>query len=1244
MRVILLAAFLMTIFQSWGQRYMEMMNEPNVSISAVYDEYMAFVGDRDPYSIRGSKQFFRWYEDAVKVAHPHDNLSHFSKAYNDYFFKRSFSSNSNDRAGGTWQSFGPQNAPINGHNGKIDGLSFHPTDPNIIYISGACGLWRTLDGGSNWEPLTDNNVLTSVPDVDIAPSNPDVIYYVAGGYYDYGASSLGIYKSIDAGLTWNITAFNYQSVGADWARSVLVDPNDENIVYVSASNGVFKSTDGLATFTQVSTSTPREMFFNPLNSNKIYIVYNNVEYSEDAGATWTTSSGLGAGTKSIAVTPADTNVIYSIAGGTFSTEVYKSVDGGANFVLQSNSPNILGNGTSGNPGFGQGAYCMALAVSPTNANKVFSGGIYMWTSDDGGLTWVSDGTISDTHADVQELKFRDNVLWMGNDGGVFSSADNGANWNWYQNMQTSLIYRIGLSEQNTDEFLTGWQDNGTAQYDGANWTKIYGGDGFDCLIDYSDNDFRFLSYQYGNGFLSSDGQNYSNAFWANGTGVNSQGHFRTRVKQDRTIRDNYYVGKDNLYKSIDRMVTWAPTGAIPYGTLWDKISTYDVCQTNPNYIYIETVAEIFRSSDAGQTWTDITAGVDVDSAYIQDIMVSPTDSLHVWVAMSGTNAVTKMYESTDGGNNWTNISAGLPNVPTRFLIYQKGTNDRIFVSGIAGIYHRDNDTPVWEEYGTGLPNVTVSQMAIDYENSKFYATTYGRGIWTNDLILDTIAPLADFKAYGQEDCGFGNGEVVFLDITDNTPTSWQWSFPSGSPATSNMPSPFVEYPATGTYPIELIVSNAYGTDTMTMNLFVEKVVLPTPAGPVNQEGFEAGTTIPTYMTVDNPDGLIEWEVDPTVGAFNASNQSVKIDNYQNSNAGNHDGLELGTYDFTQVQYSVLTVDIANKPYDATNVDTIALMASIDCGQTWLQVWSKTGNDLYIGTQYETASFVPQLSDWQTFSISLNTYGGADRLNLKFENRSGGGNVVYLDNINLFSGNSNAPTSNYNASSLMICEGDSIEFVESSSDFPNSWQWDFEGGSPLVSTQNQQWVTYNSQGLYDVQLISSNLNGTDTLMNVDQVTVNPLPNAPITVNSNQLSTDPGMTYTWYWDGFVVTGANSETISVNQGGYYWVEVADANGCSNVSDSVYMSLSGLHDLDNSFEFYPNPVEDVLMINVEVNGTFNFILLNSLGQELIRLEKGVQTGQNEIDLKDISKGIYLVRITDANGQITTIKKLIVD
>ena len=1236
------------LFQNlYGQRYLELMEQPEVPLSEIYAEYIEYVGDRNPYEVPGHKQFFRWYENAMIAAFPNNNLLELSEAFNDYALQRSFSSSSDLRAGGTWQSFGPQNAPIGGHNGKIDGMSFHPTDPNIIYISGSCGLWRTIDGGANWLPLTDNNAITYVPDVDIAPSNPDVIYYLAGGYYEYGAASLGVYKSIDGGANWNLTSFNYQSVGASFGRVLLVDPNDENIVYVAASTGVYKSTDGMSTFTQISSSTPREMYFNPLNSNKIYMVYNSIEYSEDAGATWTVSSGAPSGTKSIAVTAADTNVVYAV--NTFGPGlegIYKSTDGGANFSLQANSPNILGEGTSGNPLGGQGSYCLAMAVSPTDANKLFCGGIYLWTSSDGGLTWSADGSISQTHADIQEIKFHNGELWVGNDGGVFKSIDEGASWTYFQNMQTSLIYRIGLSEQNTDHFLTGWQDNGSSDYDGGTWEKKTGGDGFDCLVDYSDDNFTFTSYQYGNGMVSTDGQNYSTVFSSYGTGINSQGFFQTRVRQNRAIRDEYFVGKDKMYKSTDRMNTWTALAPIPYTTFWNKVYSFDVCDINDDYIYVHSVGEAFRTIDGGQSWTNITTGLDPDSAYIRDILVSPIDSLHIWVSKSGTNALSKVYESLDGGVTWINISAGLPNLPMNFLIDQKGTNDRIFVSCFAGVFSRDNDNPVWEEYGIGLPNATVNQMAIDYENGKFYAPTYGRGVWTNDLILDTISPIADFKAFGQEECGFGNGEVVFIDISDHTPTNWQWSFSGGSPATSNMPSPFVEYPATGFYPVQLIVSNAYGSDTLSMNLFVEKVNLPNANPPNQQEGFDNSASLPTYMSLDNPDGMVEWELEATVGGYNASNQSVKIDNFTTSNGGNHDGLEFGNYEFTQATVALITFDVACKSLNASQVDTLALMASIDCGASWNQVWVQNSNQMFAGTQFEPNYFVPQASDWKSYSVSLNTYLGSSHVLLKFENRSGNGNVMYLDNINLSAGNSFVPIAAYMSSNSSICEGDSIEFSQSASNFPNTWQWDFEGGDPLTSTLSSDWVTYNSAGVYDVQLVASNLNGSDTLFNADQITVYSLPNAPISASLNQLSTDPGMNYTWYWDGFVVSGANSNQLSVAQGGYYWVEVTDANGCTAISDSLYMSLADMNANELSVKVYPNPVSDVL--NIELTGfgdeSFTLVMTNALGEEII-LKNDLKLNQKHtIQTQRFANGIYFLNILDSENISIYKQEIVVD
>ena len=1249
-RIVVFLAVL-TVSHSYSQEFWNLMEDPNIPISQVHDSYMDYVGDRDPHNVPGSKQYYRWYSQAVINAYPHENLNHMTKevfnARLEYYFE-GHASPSGNRAGGNWQSFGPANAPIGGHNGLVYDVAVHPTNTDIIFIAGSFGLWRTIDAGANWEPLTDDLPLTGVRDVEISESNPNIVYFLSSGLYDYGSATLGVFKSTDGGATFNLTPFNFLAAGPQYGRALLVDPTDDNIVYIGTSGGIFKSTDGVNTYAQIHTFQPVEMYFNPDNPNKIYACNQSVQYSEDGGITWQASSGLSfpfTPNLTMAVTAADTSVVYVV--GTSFQEFggcYKSTDGGVNFVLQSTTPNILGYGLM-SPQGGQGSYCLAMTCSPNDANKIFCGGINPWMSTDGGVTWYCDNNLASTHADVQYLGFDDNVFWMGNDGGLFRSLDDGQNWDYYQNMQTSLMYNVGLSEQVPGNLLTGWQDNGSASHESGIWDKVTGGDGFECIIDYTDDDFRITSFQNGSYFKSIDGVNYVGFVNSSGTGVNSQGHFFSFIAQSRHNPNVLMVGKDKLYRSTDKGLSWTASSSIPYSLPGTKIYNFDIYKQNDSCVYVQSLYEVFRTFDAGQTWTDVTTGIDPDSSYVFDLVVSPYDSLHVWVVKGGSNSFSKAYESTDGGNNWVNISAGLPNVSVTDIKYQKGSANRVYAATNAGVYFRDDANPIWQLYGTGLPNVTSYEIDFDYENLTTYSATYGRGVWTNDLILDSIAPVTDFAAYPLEDCGSGTGEVVYMDLSTGTPESWEWTFPGGSPATSNMPSPYVTYASTGTYTAKLVTTNQWGIDSMEITLFVENAPLP-PTLPANSiEGFEVSASFPSHVSVENPDMGITWEVETTVGSYGASNHCTKIENFSNGNADNVDGLILESYDLSNALFASLVFDVANKPFDAASVDTLAVLVSTNCGQDWIEELVQHGNQLYVGSQYETSYFIPQNSDWKTYNINLGSYVGADRISIKFENRSGGGNTMYLDNINILASNTDPTIASYTANDSDICEGDSVHFIDQSQNYPNSWEWNFTGGAPATSNNYQEWVTYNSAGSFDVELISSNTNGSDTLLDPNAILVHPNPSTPvITVNNGELSTTPGYNYTWYWDGFELAGMDTSTINVVQSGYYYVMITDANGCQAKSDSVQVQFAELEVAELGLDIYPNPVSNELNIVHKGEQPYWIDITNALGQ-IVMSSYQIKTGQaNVISMQQLPNGVYFLVIKDVDESFLSAQKIIVD
>jgi len=133
------------------------------------------------------------------------------------------------------------------------------------------------------------------------------------------------------------------------------------------------------------------------------------------------------------------------------------------------------------------------------------------------------------------------------------------------------------------------------------------------------------------------------------------------------------------------------------------------------------------------SWETITPGLPVGDIGINYIAVSDTDEDVLWVALSGYEDGEKVYFSENGGNSWTNVSGTLPNVPVNTIVYENGSDNRVYVGTDIGVFYRDDLVEDWQVFMDGLPNVMVHELEINYTSEKLVAATYGRGIWQSDL-------------------------------------------------------------------------------------------------------------------------------------------------------------------------------------------------------------------------------------------------------------------------------------------------------------------------------------------------------------------------------------------------------------------------------------------------------------------------------------------------------------------------------
>lgn len=652
----------------------------------------------------------------------------------------------------SWYPVGSADAPSSGGGvGRINALTFHPDDDHILFVATAGGgLWKSPDAGDSWIPLTDNIPVLSVGDVVIDPDDPQIIYIATGDSYGYEATwqsdedfwgglySGGILKSTDGGLTWNPTGFSYEQADLEIVQRLLILPSNPDILLAATRSGVYRTTDAGATWSLVLDKHCYDFAFRKDGSGDIITGGNrDVFLSTDDGATWSTmKDNLCDVTDrmSLETTADNSNSMYCLcANGGSGQELFKSEDGGLSWDEETSPTSKISM---------YGYYDNVLAVSDVDETLLFAGGLDIARTTNGASSWnkMTDwagfGGDDYVHADNHDLKCDPtdvNIVYSMNDGGIFKSTDKGDTWtDLSDGLRIAQIYRISTGQAADDRVLGGWQDNGTNYWNGTDYEQVIGGDGMEAIIDHTDPDVLF--HEYYNGYVErSDNEGVS---WTDKS-PSTSGAWVTPYVMDPVNHSILYYGDSNgdVYKTTSAGNTWTNKNSNISG---GEIFSVAVAPADPAFVYAATLTQLKHSEDAGDTW--LPAGTFLsDGTGINYIAVSDADPLHVYVAVSGYAAGEKVFYSENGGVDWTNISGTLPNVPVNCIVYENGSDGRVYIGTDIGIFTRDNTSTDWETYMDGLPNVMVHELEINYTRSKIVAATYGRGVWESD-IYDFVSP------------------------------------------------------------------------------------------------------------------------------------------------------------------------------------------------------------------------------------------------------------------------------------------------------------------------------------------------------------------------------------------------------------------------------------------------------------------------------------------------------------------------
>jgi hypothetical protein len=674
--------------------------------------------------------------------------------------------------GSVWGPIGPDNIPnfFIQSAGRVATVAIHPTDSNTIYVGAAQGgVWKTTNGGASWTPLTDTQCSLAMGALAIDPVNPNIVY-AGTGEENFASDSYygcGVLKSTDGGTTWTqvgASTFDTSTGGARISRLVIqsstAGSTTTTTLLVASDFGVYRSTDSGSTWTQVLTGTATDILFDPTNSSIAYVALgipggsasNGVYKSTNAGNSWTKLSGgfptSNVGRINLAIAASAPSTLYASVQNTSSSSfgsllgIFVTTNGGMTWTQ-------LGASGASCTGDNQCWYDMTIAVHPANPQIAYFGANSVFKSTNGGATFSNiTGSI---HVDQHAFAFdpqNPNVIYAGNDGGLYKSTDAGVSW---QSLNTNLAitqFYPGISMHPTDPtpiVMGGTQDNGTLRYTGTTaWTLVLGGDGGYTAVDFNTPTTAYAETQWTPNSGSAGPRRSDNvgssSFVLKTSGINlsDSARFMPPLVMSPSDPSRLDFGTCRVYRTTNKAESW--TAISPSCPTWSgTVTAIAEAPSSSLVIYASTSAGSVRVTiDGGTTWTLITTGL--PARFPTALAVHPTVAGTAFVTFSGFGTG-HVFMTTNTGANWTDISGDLLNVPVNAILVDPGDpTNTIYIGTDLGVFKTSNGGTNWSPLNNGLPNVAVFDLGFRPGVGVLVAATHGRGMFLLAPPVLTVTP------------------------------------------------------------------------------------------------------------------------------------------------------------------------------------------------------------------------------------------------------------------------------------------------------------------------------------------------------------------------------------------------------------------------------------------------------------------------------------------------------------------------
>jgi len=723
--------------------------------------------------------------------------------------------------------------------GRISAIEAVIKDPKIIYAGTATGgVWKSEDRGITWNPIFDDQPVSSIGDVAIFQKNPNIIWVGTGepNVRNSAGVGRGIYKSIDGGKTWEFLGLKK----TERISKIVLHPDNSDIAYVAAlgeawgensERGVYKTVDGGKSWKKIlyvgEKTGAADIIMAPGNPNKLLAAMwqyrrwpwffksggpgSGLYITVNGGDNWdklNSENGLPKGELGrigVAFAENKPEVVYALVEAERS-ELMRSEDGGYNWKTVNRKPGV----------HGRPFYYSKIRVNPKNENILYTLQGRLRASEDGGKSFKSIASFRQSHSDYHAMWINPDGenLVVGNDGGIVISNDRGKHWRFVANLPLGQYYHISYDMDIPYNVYGGMQDNGswrgpnTVYSDSGifnyHWKMVGFGDGFDTEPDPENNKCGYAMSQQGHLFYFNVETGHRKTIRPTESDVEHRYNWNAGFARGPFDKSTIYYGSQFVHKSEDKGRSWeiiSPdlTTNDPSKLKQEKSGglTKDVTGAE-NYETIVAIApsplkegviwigtddgNVQLKKDGGANWTLVSEylvkkKMVPEGTWVPYIEASNHDPATAYVVFDDhrrSNWKTYAFVTHDYGKSWKNIATQEIDGFAHVIKEDLENKNLLFLGTEFGLFVSFNAGKNWIKWKNGFPTVPVRDIAIHPRENDLIVGTHGRSAY----IFDDITPLREIT----EEITEKDIHLFDVEEADMMVTGWSPSLVSPSDA------------------------------------------------------------------------------------------------------------------------------------------------------------------------------------------------------------------------------------------------------------------------------------------------------------------------------------------------------------------------------------------------------------------------------------------------------------------------------